>query len=140
MADPAVDHATTLHGMLEAAVDYTVYLGEVTTPDDQLTLPYLVVWPPPPERPNLSLAGYGEEITTTTQVTAVGRDAIETIAAMGRASAALHGVRPVVAGRECGLIGQVPGQLPPPRPDERVRVDGRPVYITFALFRLMSSS
>jgi hypothetical protein len=140
VADPAVDHAAALHGMLTAAVEYTVYLGEVTDPDDALTLPYLVVWPPPPERPTLTLGGYGGEITTTTQVTAVGRDVIETIAAMGRASFALHGQRPVIPGRECGLIGQVPGQLPTPRPDERVRVDGRPVYVTFALFRLMSSS
>lgn len=139
VADPAVDHANAIHGLLDAALTYTVYLGEVTGPDGELTFPYIVAWPPPPDRPTLTLAGYGGEITTTTQVSAVGRDVTETIAAMGRASEALHRVRPTIAGRRCGLITQVPQQMPPPRPDERVRVNGRPVYLTFSLFRLDSS-
>lgn len=147
MPDPAVQHAQAIHALIVAAVTpavppprpYEVYLGEVTAADHELVFPYLVVWPPPSERPTYTLAGYGGEAATTTQVSAVGRDTLEAIVAMDRASAALHRVRPAIAGRACGLITQVPQQLPPPRPDERVRVNGRPVYFTFALFRLGSS-
>lgn len=143
MADADVGwlHAQAIHGLLVGATPYPVYLGEVTTPDEEIEYPYLVAWPPPATRPTITLAGYGGEATTTTQVTASGRDVRETITAMDRASAALHRRRPVIAGRKCGLIRHLPDAAGPPQPtrDPQLYTPARPVFFTFAQFALMSS-
>lgn len=138
MADTDVGwlHVQGIVGLL-SPLPYQVFVGEVTGSDpgsgaaDEILLPYLVVWPPPADRPTVTLAGYSGQATTTTQITAAGR-----------ASAALHRRRPSIPGRRCGLITLVPGAATPPQPqpDNQVRLpDGRPVYFTFAQFTLYST-
>jgi hypothetical protein len=133
-------HADAIGGMLETVTSYPVYIGEVTADDDELEYPYLVLWPPPATRPTTTLAGYGGEATTTTQITAAGRDAREVITALDRASAALHRRRPVIAGRRCSLISQVPAVEPPqPERDPDVSTPERPVFFSFIQVSLTSS-
>lgn len=143
MADSDVGraHANAIHAMLAGAVTYGVYLGRPNIPDTALEWPYLIVWPPPASRPTVTMAGYGGEATTTTQVTAAGRNVDETITAIDRASAALHRQRPTIVGRRCGLISQLPDVPGPPSPD-RDDQTGTPdynVYTTFAQFSLYSA-
>lgn len=145
MADSDVGwlHADAIRQLLDARTPYPVFLGEVTAEDDGLEWPYLVVWPPPVNRAVLTLAGYGGEATTTTQVTASGRDVREVLVALDRTSAALHRRRPAIPGRKCGLITQRDDAPPPPQPDrqEEARLaDGRPVFFSFAQFTLFSTA
>jgi hypothetical protein len=133
-------HAEAISGMLETATAYPVYVGEVTADDDELAYPYLVAWPPSATRPTTTLAGYGGEATTTTQITASGRDVREVITALDRASAALHRRRPVITGRRCSLISQVPADAPPqPERDPEVSTPERPIYFSFIQVTLTSS-
>lgn len=142
-ADVAWAHADALKEMLDAATPYTTYIGEVTTPDDEIEFPHYILWPPPASRPTTTLNGYGGEATTRTQLTAAGRDVREVLAALDRAGAALHRKRPTIAGRKCGLITQQPEIPDPPQPDRdetaRALTDGRPVFISFLQFSLFSS-
>jgi len=134
-------HAAAIHDMLDTAVGYGVYLGRPDIPDPELVWPYLIVWPPPAGRPTIALAGYGGESTTTTQVTAAGRNVRETITALDRAAVALHRRRPVIVGRRCGLITQladVPGPPSPDRDDQTGTPDYN-VYTTFAQFSFYSA-
>ena len=142
MADTDVGwaHADAIHTILGTVTPYPVYIGEVTTPDDELEYPYLVCWPPPATRPTTTLNGYGGEATTTTQVTAAGRDVREVITALDRATAALHRKRPVIAGRRCGLLSQVPAAEPPqPIRDDTVSTPERPVFYSFIQVSLFSA-
>lgn len=134
-------HATAIKDLL-AALPYTVYLGEVTDPEDTIGYPYLVVWPPPADRPSNTLAGYDSQATTLTQVTAAGTTVDEVLAALDRVAALLHRQRPTVAGRRCTPLRQIPGAGPPqPLRDPRVRtVDGRPIYHSIALYELHSTA
>lgn len=143
MADSDIGwaHAAAIAALLEP-LPYPVYMGEVTDADDALTYPYVVIWPPPATRQTVTLAGYGGEATTTTQITASGRNVREVITALDRVSAALHRKRPTIVGRRCGLITQVEGAAGPPQPDrdEQVRTeDGRPVFFSFHQFTLHST-
>lgn len=141
-------HAQGISAML-AGLPYQRYIGEVTAPDPgsglpgELEYPHLVLWPPPANRVAVTMNGYGGEATTTTQVTAVGRDVREVITALDRVSAALFRRRPTIPGRECGLIDQREDAPPPPAPDrdEQIRIgDGRPVFFSFLHFSLFSSA
>lgn len=143
MADTDIGwaHAEAIAALLEP-LPYPVHMGEVTD-DDALVLPYVVLWPPPASRQTVTLNGYGGEATTTTQVTASGRDVREVITCLDRVSAALHRQRPTIAGRRCGLITQVPGAAGPPQPerDEQVRTEsGRPIFFSFHQFTLYSTN
>lgn len=143
MADTDVGwlHAQGLAALL-APLPYVVYVGEVTDVDAGLAFPYLVLWPPPATRPTVTLAGYGGEATTVTQLTAAGTSPRETITALDRASARLHRVRPAIPGRRCSPITHTEGAAGPPQPrlDPQARTpDGRPIFITFAQFTLHSS-
>lgn len=148
MADTDVGwaHAEAIQAMLEAVTPYPVYIGEVTAPDpdsgepDALEYPYLVIWPPPGTRPVITLNGYGGEATTTTQITAAGTSVREVITALDRASAALHRRRPVIAGRRCGLISQVPADEPPqPQRDPAVSTPKRPIFFSYIQVSLFSA-
>lgn len=148
MSDVSRQHAAAIKNLIEAAVAgeaqdgrYRVYVGEVTTAEDAIAYPYLVVWPPPAMRPTNMLNGWDGAATSTIQVTAVGSTVDEALAALDRAAAALHRRRPVITGRVCGLITQVPGATPPaPQRDDRVNTPaGRPPFLTFALFSLYST-
>lgn len=139
--DPSRAHAAAIHDLATAGVpaDWQTHLGEVTVPDADLTYPHLIVWPPPATRPVTTLAGYAGEITTTTQVTAVGRTHDEVLAALDRVGQALHRRRPVIDGRECGLITHVASGAVPQRSESLRTPEGRPTWYSFALFSLFSS-
>lgn len=136
-------HADALKVLLDGGTTYPVYVGEVTASDDELEWPYLVLWPPPANRPVSTMAGYVGDATTVIQVTAAGRTIREVLAALDRASAALHRRRPTIPGRRCELISQVPGVPPAPQPDkeEAARInDGLPIYFSFVQFSLYSTA
>jgi hypothetical protein len=140
--DPSRAHADAIVGLLRASVtaeDYPVYVGEVTDPEDDITYPYLVVWPSPATRPVNSLAGYDGAVTTAVQVTAVGTTVDECLAAMDRATVAIHRRVPVIDGRTCAPVKTSAAQVP--RRDDKVHTpDGRPVYYTFTLATLYSTA
>lgn len=143
MADTDIGwmHAEGLAALL-APLPCTLYIGEVTDADEDLTFPYLVLWPPPASRPTTTLNGYGGEATTVTQLTASGASPREAITALDRAAALLHRRRPTIPGRRCSLISYTEGAAgpPQPQPDPQARTpDGQPIYVTFALFTLHSS-
>ncbi|MCG5464227.1 hypothetical protein MED01_002392 [Micromonospora sp. MED01] len=143
MADTDVGwaHAEGLAALLEG-LPYRLFIGEVTDAGGPLEYPHLILWPPPATRPTVTLNGYAGEVTTTTQITAVGRDPREAITALDRASALLHRRRPTIEGRRCSVITSEPGAAGPPQPqrDEQARTpDGHPPYFTFAQFTLHSS-
>lgn len=134
MADTDIGwaHASAIQVMLGSTTPYPSYIAEVDAPDGDLEYPHYVLWPPPAFRPTTTLAGYGGEATTTIQITAAGRDTREVITALDRASAALHRRRPVVAGRRCSLISQIPAAEPPqPERDPEVSTPERPVFYSF---------
>lgn len=143
MADTDVGwaHAEAIEAMLEP-LPYLLFIGEVTAADEDLTFPYLVLWPPPATRHAATLNGYGGEATTTTQITAAGRDVREVITALDRASALLHRRRPTIPGRRCGLITQQLDAAGPPQPqrDEQVSTPERPIFFSFLNFTLYSTA
>lgn len=120
---------------------YTVYVGEVTTAEADITYPYLVVWPPPVTRPTNLLNGSDGAATTVTQITAAGTTTDEVLAALDRAGTALHRRRPNIIGRRCTPITQLPTAEPPqPGRDDRVNTPtGRPVFFAPLLFSLYST-
>lgn len=142
--DPSRAHAEAFAAMIRgrtATEGYQLFVARVTVPDDQLTYPYYVVWPPPVARSINTQAGYDGHVTSTIQLTAVGRTEAEVLAALDRAAAGVHRRRPVIEGRRCSLITQV-GQGSPPSPDrdDTVRTsDGQPVFFSFLQFAFMST-
>lgn len=147
--DVSRQHGQAIADLIDAALAplqiggrYTVYVGEVTTPESDIAYPYLVVWPPPVWRPTNTQAGYDGAAVSTVQVTAAGTTVDEVLAALDRAAAALHRRRPAIPGRMCGLITQVPGATPPqPERDDTVHTPaGRPVFFSFVLFTLYSTA
>lgn len=141
-------HAQALVSLVNAALAdlqvegrYTVYVGEVTEPEATIAYPYLVIWPAPAVRDVNLLNGYDGSATTTTQITAAGTTTEEVLAALDRASAALHRKTPTIPGRTWAPIRQVPGATPPqPDRDDTVNTaTGRPVFTSFALFTLHST-
>lgn len=140
---PSRLHALAHFDLARAALPLTtdLYLAEVTKSDAALTFPYGVVWPPPATRGVEALDGWSGGVTTSTQVTGVGRDKDEVLDILDRIAEALHGVTPSIAGRNCGQILQQPSATPPqPLVDPKVRTsDGRPVYFSFLIFNLYST-
>ncbi|MEV5211332.1 hypothetical protein AB0K35_28050 [Micromonospora sp. NPDC053740] len=143
MADTDVGwaHAEGLAALLEP-LPYQLHIGQVTEKNGPLEYPHLILWPPPATRPAVTLNGYGGEVTTVTQITAVGQDPREAITALDRASALLHRRRPTIPGRACSVITHNAEAAGPPQPqrDEQARTpDGHAPFFTFALFTLHSS-
>ena len=127
--------------------DVTVYRDRV--PDDTdlqddgtrgPRYPYVVFWSAPggPQADAERLAGWGGEISTTTQATVCGLSEDDVIGACDRLTYALHRRKPILAGRVPGDIEQdgVPGR---PTVDPVPSPDGRPVFMTFLFFTLHSS-
>lgn len=138
MVDPSRALAAAVATLL-APTGYLVEVGEVATADADLTYPYLVVWPPPVNRSATALDAASTQQDVTFQVTAVGRDIDETLAAADRAAAALVDKVPVVAGRLFNLVQQVPlNQAPLPDPTSRDPATQRPVFIVPVMFSTWS--
>jgi hypothetical protein len=116
------------------------FFGQVDVPDAKLKRRYLIVWASPGVRDLLTMAGNLSDLTTTTQITAVGRNVDEVLALLDRAADLLQGVRPVISGRVPGFIRQVPTDTPV-RPNETLRTaEGAPTYRGIALFTLNSTA
>lgn len=147
--DVSRQHGAALAAMLSAALAgeqaqgrYRVYVGEVTTPEAEITYPYLVVWPSPAYLPTNTMAGYDGAVRSTIQITAAGVSVDEVLAALDRVGVALHRRRPQITGRNCSPLTQLPGAVPPaPNRDEHVHTpDGRPVFYSFALYQMQSTA
>jgi hypothetical protein len=137
--DPSRAIAEAVKTLLTATTGYTVGLGEVPTPDGQLTYPYLVVWPPPVTRSTNALDSISTQHDMTWQVTAVGRDETETLAAADRATAALVDQVLIIAGRTFNQVEQVPtNQAPLPDPTSRDPATQRPVFSVPVMFSTWS--
>lgn len=138
MVDPSRALAAAVATLL-APTGYLVEVGEVVTADADLTYPYLVVWPPPVNRSATGLDATSTQQDVTFQVTAVGRDIDETLAAADRAAAALVDRVPVVAGRLFNQVQQVPlNQAPLPDPTSRDPATQRPVFSVPVMFSTWS--
>lgn len=139
--DVSRGHATAIRDLL-TPLPYTVYLGEITDPEDAIEYPYLVVWPPPADRPANTINGYDSQATTVTQITAAGTSVDEVLAALDRAAGLLHRIRPAILGRQSAPLRQLPGGGPPqPQRDPKVRtLDGRPIYFSTAFYELHSTA
>lgn len=140
-AQAIVDMLNTGLAPLQVDDAYQVYLGEVSTREEDIVWPYLVVWPSPAHRPTNLQAGYDGAATTLTQITAAGVTAEETIAALDRAVGLLNRQRPTIVGRRCAPLRHEPGGTPPqPQRDDRVHTPlGRPAFFSFVLFHLYST-
>lgn len=124
---------------LEAApTAYQIYPNKITVPDSDLTFPYLVVRGAAGDRDILNLTGTLIDLTTITQVMAVGRDEDEVLAALDRAAALIHGVKPTIPGRDPGFIRQLAGS-PYVIPSDDVHTDdGQACYQGVTQFTLTS--
>ncbi len=119
---------------------YDVFLVEVTKADADLTYPYVCVYPDPGVAALNSLAAATSDLTIGWQVTAVGRDPTETLAALDRTRMASHGVRPFVGGRTCSLVTQEAGVQPVRRdPVAHDPATARPVFYAVARFGFRST-
>lgn len=144
MSDVSRDHHAAIFTLLEPLTDpptgYQLWLGSIKVPDSALTFPYLVVRRAPGIRNILNLAGNLSDLTTLTQVMAVGRDEDEVLAALDRAAGRLHGKRPVIDGRSPGLIRQVP-MNPLVMPSDDVHApEGQPTYQGVSQYELNSTA
>lgn len=138
LLDVGRHHTDAVMAMLEPLA-YTVYCVEVTADDAHLNYPYLVVYPTPGAVNGVTLNASALNFVMQWQITAVGLTSIETQAAIDRSRMLFVGVTPVVPGRTCGLITQLPG-TPPVRqdPTERDPVTGRPLFYGLTQFAFTS--
>lgn len=137
LVDLAHPHTEAVAALL-GATNYPTYVAEVTGDDATRVYPYLVLWPFPGSVAWADLGCTPTEYLFRFQVTAVGRDRRETLAALDRARAELVAVSPTITGRNCGLISQDDGENLPVSTDPAVRdpATGRPVFFTVARFGL----
>ncbi len=139
---PSRAHALAVHALLRAALPAgtDVFYGQVTRADAELSWPYLVVWPPPADRPQDSLDGRsGGRLDTVVQVTGAGTTVDEVLDVLDRAADALEGVAPTIAGRTCQRLWFDEQAPPPPVEDPQVRTPGgRSILTSFLTVRLTS--
>jgi hypothetical protein len=132
-------HHTTAVAALHRNAGYPVYEVEVTDDGAGLTYPYLVLYPTPGATATNTLAGTSGEFTFRWQITAVGRDWMETCAAIDRARAAAVDQRPVVTGRTVGMVTEVITSVSVAQdPAARDPATGRPLFYAINQFAVMS--
>jgi hypothetical protein len=140
----SLDHARAHFDLLAPLTDqyeFQRFFAKVDVPDQELTYPYVVVWPRPATAEIVNAAGNVSDRTTVTQVTVVGRDGVEVSAVLDLVLDLLHGAKPQIAGRTPGFIRNVPsGEAI--RPDETLRTypDAAPTYRGVALYTLTSDA
>lgn len=152
--EPSASHAAGLAqlaalGFAQLGAEVAVYLdrvpGDAEPNDDAVggrgpSYPYALFWSTPsaPWSPAERLAGWGGEVTTTTQVTVAGLSEADVLGVADRLTRALHRRKPKLAGRVPGDIEQdgAPGR---PQPDPVRTPDGRLVFTTVLFFLLHSS-
>jgi hypothetical protein len=129
------DHADAILGLLRAdAMLGTARVFDGVVPSPTPAPPYVLVYMHMvslAEAPGNALAGLSTEVTLRAICHCVGGDAVAARAMAQRVRGALLDVRPVIAGRSCGLIRQESSQ--PPVPDEST---GVVVYDSIDTYRL----
>lgn len=115
------------------------YVVEVTDDTAALVYPYLVLYPDAGTALRSTLGAQSGVYRFPFQVTAVGRDRVETLAALDRAREALVDQRPAVAGRSCGPVSQTVSQPVRQDPTERDPTSGRPLFYAVAVFAVTST-
>lgn len=123
-----------------APCNYQRYFAKVDVGDDALRYPYLIVWAQPGTRGQINMAGNVYDLTTVTQITAVGQDDDEVLAALDQAGALLQGIRPAIDGRLPGQIRQIPTSQPVRETDQARTPAGQPYYMAIALYSLNSTA
>lgn len=144
--EPSISHAAGLAQLAQARLAelgaaLTVYLDQVPSDDaGGPSYPYVVFWSSPggPLAAAERLAGWGGDITTTTQATVCGLREADVLGACDRLTLALHRRKPQLAGRVPGDIEQdgAPGR---PQPDPVRTPAGGQVFTTVLFFFLHSS-
>jgi hypothetical protein len=142
--DTSRAHTRAIYDLLgpltELPTEYQRFFAKVNVPDSKLKYPHLIVWATPGVSTMLNFTGTLSARYTVTQITAVGRDEDEVLAALDRADGLLQGVRPNIPGRFPGLIGNIPsGQAITPNETLRTYPDGAPTYRGIALYELQST-
>lgn len=135
--EPEILHRTAVLALLVARLASQGSVVAVYTDGvpESPEFPYLVGWSAAgdPVAGAERMAGYGGEISTSTQLTAAGLTPDGVIGAVGRARRALHRQQPTVPGRVCGDItvstsggGPVPDPAPGPG---GLTVYSLPIYV-----------
>jgi hypothetical protein len=142
--DTSRAHTRAIYDLLKPLTDlptrYQRFFAKVDVPDSELKYPHLIVWATPGVSTMLNFTGNLSSRATVTQITAVGRDEDEVLAALDRADNLLQGVRPNIPGRLPGLIDNIPaGQAITPNETLRTSPDGAPTYRGIALYALQST-
>lgn len=136
IVDATYTHAAAVHALVEAALSVPVYLDEVTN----TASPYVVMWSGAGEHRSLTVGSYSQFFRDVIGITGVGTTKQEASAQRDRACVALLDVRPVVAGRKCAPLRQIPLQTPVMQPPGEVDpVTGRPVFTAYAQFEIYST-
>lgn len=146
---PSINHhagiaALLEQGLAELGAAHVVYRGGARVTDGGLPAepeyPHFVVWgfTAVPNGAADRLAGWGGDLISQTQLTAVGLTEADVLGGCDRAIRVLYRRRPVVAGRRCGDLDMTLGPSRPvadPDPDPR----GWPVFTCPLIFELHSS-
>lgn len=144
MTDTSRSHARAIFNRLQPLTElptrYQVFFAKVDLPDSELKYPHLIVWATPGTSEMINFTGNLSSRATVTQITAVGRDEDEVLAALDRADDLLQGVRPAITGRLPGLITNIPSeQAITDNQTLRTFPDGAPTYRGIALYALQST-
>jgi hypothetical protein len=151
--EPSLTHAAAIAALAVSRLAIlgsalTVYVDEVPVDDEPNDAsgvgpewPYAVFWSTPgsPVPAAERLAGWGGDITTTTQVTVAGLTRADVIGGVDRLILALHRRKPVLPGRIPGDIEHSGGSGPVQDPDPVPSNGGRPAWTAAVLFDLQSS-
>lgn len=133
LAQPFLAAAT---GLIRDRLPFTtVHISGVKGSDDDLSYPYIVVWPIPPSRSPVNLAGTLIAGDCRLQLVGVALDPFGVTTVLDRAGAALVGQRPLIPGWRCGFIREIPVNQPTTE-NPQALTDGRSTYRSWSQFRM----
>lgn len=101
-------HLLAVKTMIEGAWQHPVYLGEVPAAS---SYPYVFLWSSPGRVVAAEVDGVLDDLDETFSVTMVGATYEAALAVVPNVRGALHGRRPVVAGRVCQPLWLQPAGL-----------------------------
>lgn len=126
--------------LADPPTSYLRFFGKVDKTDADLTYPYLVAWPAPGYREAVNLTGTVYDLTTVTQITAVGNDVDEVLAVLDRAALLLQAVKPDLPGRLPGRVHEIPTNVPIRETESSRTPKGQPYYMGYCLYQLNSTA
>lgn len=112
-----------------------VWISGVEGRDEDLTYPYLVIWPVPPTRGVANLTGTLRPADVWMQMVGVALDPSGVITVLERAAGAIVGRRPVIEGWGPGFIREVPVNQPV-TDNPQIVVNGRSTFRSWSQFRM----